>query len=88
MSLQNHAKEISQNCFRHWLLVSQANTPSRGELTELESLSLNSQDCLFHAAKENDGWHKAYALSVLSPTLQFAEEDWHVVYSGRYLCLK
>lgn len=66
---QNHAKEISQNCFRHQLLISQANTLSRGELTELESLSLNSQDCLLHAAEENDGWHKAYALSVLSPTL-------------------
>lgn len=66
---QNHAKEFSQNCFRHRLLVPQANTLSRGELTELESLSLNSQDCLFHAAEENDGWHKAYVLLVLSLTL-------------------
>lgn len=67
---QNHTKEFSQSCFRHWFLVPQANTLSRGELTELESLSLNSQDCLFHAAEDNDGWHMAYALSVLSMTLR------------------
>lgn len=30
---------------------------------------LNSQDYLFHAAEENDGWHQAYAVSVLSLTL-------------------
>lgn len=69
---QNHAKELrgqSQNCFRHQLLIFLANTLRREEFTELESLSLNSQDCLFHAAEENDGWHKAYVLSVLCLTL-------------------
>lgn len=60
---QNLTKEFSRNCFRV------TNISSRRELTGLESLSLNSQNCLFHAAEENDGWHKARALSVLFLTL-------------------
>lgn len=83
-----HKGVLTKLCFRHWLLICPANTLSRGELTELESLSQLSRlfiPCCWRK------WWLAPGLCCVCPfsdTLQFAKEDWHVVYPGKNICLE